>query len=156
MCKLYILNYSYSTYEHSWQKKDTHGCIRRSNHEIMLCLDAYKKRQIMLCKATYSFGHEKNHSNFAEFVRRKKEDWHFYFNPTGIFTSTRLFVQNHESQFCRSHIFFLVSRKQNKYVSNKIVYLTVLFCSLAVISSFLPKSGVAKKLAISDNKDLPE
>ena len=34
------------------KKKDTHGCIRRSNHEIMLCLDAYKKRQIMLCKAT--------------------------------------------------------------------------------------------------------
>ena len=94
------------------KKKDTHGCIRRSNHEIMLCLDAYKKRQIMLCKATYSFGHEKNHSNFAEFVRRKKEDWHFYFNPTGIFTSTQLFVQNHESQFCRSHIFIWC--KENK------------------------------------------
>ena len=63
------------------KKKDTHGCIRRSNHEIMLCLDAYKKGKLC-CVRQHCFGHEKNHSNFAEFVRRKKEDWHFYFNPT--------------------------------------------------------------------------
>ena len=65
------------------------------------------KKGKLCCVRQHCFGHEKNHSNFAKFVRRKKEDWHFYFNPTGIFTSTQLFVQNHESQCCQSTLGFL-------------------------------------------------
>ena len=76
---------------------------RRSKLEIMLCLDAYKKANYVCCEKQHCFGHEK-HSNLAKLWERKKEeDWHFYFNPpTGIFTLTQLFVQNHESQCCRS------------------------------------------------------
>ena len=90
----------------------------------MLCLDAYKKGKLC-CVRQHCFGHEKNHSNFAEFVRRKKEDWHFYFNPTGIFTSTQLFVQNHESQclpvFQEQHFSILLKKNsKQKEIENAI------------------------------------
>ena len=60
----------------------------------------------------------------CERERKKEEDWHFYFNPTGIFTSTQLFVQNHESQCCRSKTLKLVFDRKNSKLKKKSKILT--------------------------------
>ena len=70
---------------HEYVAKNTHGCIRQSKLEIMLCLDAYKKANYVCCEKQHCFGHEK-HSNPAKLWERKKRrrlafllqpNWHF-------------------------------------------------------------------------------